>query len=239
MLTTARKRAAQADARAPTNTTDVSSPDKVVEAINRGIMSRRYGPGHRLVEADLASSLSVSRGTIREALKKLAAQGVVRLIPHRGAAIRPLSRDEAVKLLQVLEVLCGLAARLAAENIDEGDARRRFAAAAELLSPTTMQLSPEQFLANRGHYYVAMFDIADNAELNRLMPISQIHLFRSQFQQYLGLRDLSAMQKEYREISEAVLAGHGAVAEARMRKHMRRTLDRIEEVGDNAFGPQP
>jgi DNA-binding GntR family transcriptional regulator len=223
----------------PTATPDISSPDKVVDAINRGIMSRRYGPGHRLVEADLAGNLNVSRGTIREALKKLAAQGVVRLIPHRGAAIRPLSRDEAVNLLQVLEVLCGLAARLAAEKIDAGDARRRFAAAADLLSPAAMQISPEQFLANRGHYYMVMFEIAGNVELDRLMPISQIHLFRSQFQQYLGPRDLSDMQKEYREISEAVLAGHAAAAESRMRKHMRRTLDRIEAAGDDAFGPQP
>ena len=59
-----------AGSKAPSSRT-VSSPDKVVDAINKGILARRFGVGHRLVEADLANSLNVSRGTVREALKKL------------------------------------------------------------------------------------------------------------------------------------------------------------------------
>ena len=49
--------------------------------------------------------------------------GVVELIPHRGALIRALTRSDAEDLLQVLEVLCGLAARLAAVRIGMGDNR--------------------------------------------------------------------------------------------------------------------
>ena len=48
----------------------MSSPDKVVDAISKRILARRFGVGHRLVEADLANSLNVSRVTVREALKK-------------------------------------------------------------------------------------------------------------------------------------------------------------------------
>lgn len=217
---------------------EISSPDKVVEAINKGIMTRRFGPGHRLVEADLANSLNVSRGTVREAIKKLAAQGVVRLSPHRGAMIRPLSRHEAEKLVLVLEVLCGLAARLAADNIETGDARKRFKAASDLLTTASLGRGPEQFLANRAHYYAVMLDISDNLELNRLMPVPQIHLFRSQFQAFLQPKDVADMQREYREIGIAVLEGKGVIAETRMRKHMRRTLDRLEVVDEDAFDQQ-
>jgi DNA-binding GntR family transcriptional regulator len=214
---------------------EISSPDKVVEAINKGILTRRFGPGHRLVEADLANSLNVSRGTVREALKKLAAQGVVRISPHRGAAIRPLSRHEAEKLVEVLEVLCGLAARLAASNMGDGKARERFKTASDALTQTQVGTGSEQFLANRAHYYAVMLDIADNPELNRLMPVPQIHLFRSQFQSFLQPKDVADMQKEYGEISDAVLAGKDALAETRMRKHMRKTLDRLVAVSDDAF----
>src|SRR6202043_3382806 len=52
-----------------------SSPDKVVAAITEGVLRRRYVPGQRLIEADLTHEFKVSRGTIREALKKLAAGG--------------------------------------------------------------------------------------------------------------------------------------------------------------------
>ena len=235
MLDTVMKKPATASVALRKPSRETSSPDMVVEAINKGIMSRRFGPGHRLVEADLANSVGVSRGTVREALKKLAAQGVVRISRHRGAAIRPLSREEAEKLVVVLEVLCGLAARLAAMNIAKGDARKRFKAVSKLLTKSTAGESSEQFLANRTYYYAVMFEIADNSELQRLMPVPQIHLFRSQFQSFLARKDVADMQREYVEISEAILEGKDAVAESRMRKHMRKTLDRLVGIGDAAF----
>ena len=213
----------------------VSSPDKVVDAISKGILARRFGVGHRLVEADLANSLNVSRGTVREALKKLAAQGVVRLSPHRGASIRPLSRREAEHLVVVLEVLCGLAARLAAQNIGLNKARERFKAVADLLNDSHSESGPEQFLAHRANYYGVILALADNAELNRQMPVSQIHLFRSQFQSYLRPKDIRDMQKEYVAVSEAILEGNAAVAETRMRKHMLKTLDRMVAMTEEAF----
>lgn len=212
-----------------------SSPDRVVAAINRGIMTRRYGPGHRLIEADLAASLGVSRSTIREALKQLAIQGVVRINPHRGAEIRPLGRPEAENLVQVLEVLCGLAARLAAERIHDHGERQRFQKAAEALSTDAGDAGNDQFLAARGVYYEIMFSIAQNPELSRLMPVSQIHLFRSQFQRYLKSRDIADMRKEYREISDAILAGNADSAETRMRRHMRRTINRLDTIDTEAF----
>ena len=81
------------------------------------------------MESDLTRDLKVSRGTVREALKKLSAEGVVQLSPHRGAVIRALSRQDAEVLLLVLEVLCCLAARLAAINIDMNNHRKCFSAA--------------------------------------------------------------------------------------------------------------
>ena len=223
---------ASAGSKVPSSRT-VSSPDKVVDAINKGILARRFGVGHRLVEADLANSLNVSRGTVREALKKLAAQGVVRLSPHRGASIRPLSRVEAEHLVVVLEVLCGLAARLAAQNIGQNKARERFKVVADLLNDS--ESGPDQFLAHRANYYCVILALADNAELNRQMPVSQIHLFRSQFQSYLRPKDIRDMQKEYVAVSEAILEGNAAVAETRMRKHMLKTLDRMVAMTEEAF----
>ena len=92
----------------------LSSPDTIVNEILRGLYSGRYVPGQRLIEADLTREYKVSRGSIREALKRLAAEGVVSLNLHRGAYIRLLSRSEVRELLAVIEVLTGLAARLAA-----------------------------------------------------------------------------------------------------------------------------
>jgi DNA-binding GntR family transcriptional regulator len=213
----------------------LSSPDKVVAAISAGILARRFGPGHRLVEADLSSHYKVSRGTVREALKKLAAQGVVVLSPHRGASIRPLSRREAEHLLLVLEVLCGLAARLAAENVARGSARERMAAAVDALTCLDPESGAEQFMADRAIYYRVMLDIADNAELGRVMPLPQIALLRSQYHGFLQPKDVRDMRREYREIGDAILSGDAAQAERRMCKHLRRTRERLLMVDEDAF----
>ncbi len=76
----------------------ISSPDKVVDAIYRGILMGRFVPGQKLIEADLGLSFGVSRGPIREALKRLSAEGVVESTRHRFEMLarfrNPLSRDK-------------------------------------------------------------------------------------------------------------------------------------------------
>jgi len=202
------------------------SPRRVADLISKGILQRRYAVGQRLVEADLTRALGVSRSTVREALRILDAGGVVELTPHKGAVIRALTRVDAERLLQVLEVLTGLAARLAAEHIGQGDNRRRFAAAAQRLIEPRPAVALGQILDERARYYGVMFEIADNPELDRALPQARAHLFRTQFYDSMTAADLRQMVAEYRAISAAILAGDAAGAEARMRRHLRRTGER-------------
>ena len=58
-------------------------------------------PGQRLVEVDLAAQFGVSRNSVREALQRLAAQGLVDLFRNKGAAIRTLSPQETLEVLDV------------------------------------------------------------------------------------------------------------------------------------------
>ena len=76
----------------------VSSPERVASSITKGVLRRHYVVGQRLIESDLTHQLGVSRSTVREALKILAANGVVELVPHRGAVIRGLSLTDAIGL---------------------------------------------------------------------------------------------------------------------------------------------
>ena len=189
-------------------------------------MRRDYGVGQRLIESDLTQQLGVSRSTVREALKILAANGVVELVPHRGAVIRGLSLTDAEKLLALLEVLTGLAARLAANNIDRGQNRKLFIAAAKPLIDARSTNELDRILDERARYYQTMLDIADNSELRRAMPMPRAQLFRTQFYGFLSKVDLRAMVTEYRNITKAILAGSGAKAELYARRHLQRTAER-------------
>ena len=99
---------------------DDSSPQRVVNAVISGIQKGRFVPGQRLIEVDLTRELKISRGPVREAFKRLAGEGVLVLNRHRGAYIRAQTREEVDDTLCVMEVLGGLAAKLAAQSIHKG-----------------------------------------------------------------------------------------------------------------------
>lgn len=81
------------------------------------ILSGRLTPGTELSEVALAESLGVSRGPIREALGRLAAEGLVTVRPRRGAIVRALSNDEFIEAYQVREALEMMAMRLAVPKL--------------------------------------------------------------------------------------------------------------------------
>lgn len=213
----------------------VSSPDRVVEAILGGIRSGRYVPGQKLIEADLTHDLKVSRGPVREALKRLSAEGVITLTRHRGAYIRALTRDEADETLVVLEVLCGLMARAAAEAVNQRDNADRLREATGWLSAYRHGQAVPDELAKRRHFYDTLALIGGNRQLNRIMPTIQIHLLRLQIQPYLNAAARRAQMRGYAETTSAVLAGDEARAERAMRKHIRRTRARYASLPDGAF----
>lgn len=203
-----------------------STPDRVADAISKGILMRRFTVGQRLIEADLTRDLGVSRSTVREALRILASSGVVDLTPHRGAVIRSLTREDATSLLGVLEVLSGLAARLAAANIRIGNNARRFEAAAQKLISAETPEALDRVLDERANYYKVMFEIAGSGELDRVLPQARAHLFRAQFYHSLTKADLRAMVAEYHGITEAILEGDQAKAEKLMRRHLQKSGER-------------
>lgn len=85
------------------------------------ILDGRLTPGQRLNEVTLASSLGISRGPLREAIQRLAGEGLITVISHRGAFVRTFERAEVVELYELRSALELHAARLACERASEDD----------------------------------------------------------------------------------------------------------------------
>jgi len=181
----------------------------------------------------MSSTLGMSRGPVREALKRLEAQGVVTLTRHRGAYIRAFSRAETEDLLAILEALAAVAARLAADAVcggassaDMRDAQAQLAAWGS---------SDPGLIAKRRHFYDALIAIGGNSQLAGVMPLMQIHLLRLQAQPWFTADDLRDRTAEYAAITEAVVAGDPKRAETAMRRHMQRMTARLRKLPDAAF----
>src|SRR5690625_6315066 len=85
--------------------------------IRQRIIDGEFLPGERLVEHKLSEEVAVSRSPIREALRSLAAEGLVNIEPHRGAFVATLAKEDAMEMVEVRAALEGLNAKLAAQNI--------------------------------------------------------------------------------------------------------------------------
>jgi len=213
----------------------MTSPERVVDSIVRAIRAGVYVPGQRLIEADLTRDYQVSRGPVREALKRLAAEGVLTLTRHRGAYVRALSRVEVHDSLMVLEVLVGLMAKVAAKRIAQNDNAKKMREAFQRLQAFRSDGGTAAFLDERRSFYDTILQIGGNHDLQRMLPLMQIHLLRMQFQGYITPRDREKQFTEYQTITETILSGDGIRSEKVAALHIRRTRLSLMRLPDEAF----
>lgn len=209
-----------------------SASEVVYLKILESLYSGRLVPGQRLVESDLIHNYKASRGSIREALKSLAAEGVVSVSLHKGAQIRWLSREEVDDALAMLVLAIGFAGKLAAERIHIGDHRAKFRRASQdLLDLERDQRMSPKIMAARDHFFRLMVSIGGNRALVRLYPSMDSHSVRVQ------LKALPVPFQDFRNMTESILAADPRRAEQACRAHVQRQRRDLSKLPDEAFAP--
>jgi DNA-binding GntR family transcriptional regulator len=213
----------------PTPTPTLSASDTVFFGLLKGLERRTFVPAQRLAETDLASQFGVGRNSVREALQRLAAEGIVELNRHRGASIRSLSAKETSDVLDVAEVLTGLLTRTAARAAGCAKHRAALKDALTELAGAHANGDAAAFGRARRHFYRSLLDMAESHELRRLFPAIQMPIVYAQFR----LPNLQALRlASYLEIGNAVLSGDALAAETAGMAHVRRVRALIEQVAE-------
>jgi DNA-binding GntR family transcriptional regulator len=210
------------------------SADAVFEGILLALYEGRYLPGQRLVEAELTARFGVGRSTVREALRRLAADAVVEINLHRGAFVRAVSRTDAREALLLMELVMGLAARLAAESAQAPGARAALRANYDRLATARDVENPAEFILARATFYRTLMSVGGHRELARQFDSMQVHLLRIQFNNYRPAAEERRLE-DYQQITEAVVLGDAMLAEQVGRAHIRRVMHDIEKLPDEAF----
>ena len=96
---------------------DTSLSNRVYASIREGILNGKYKEHDELREITLGSELGVSRTPVREALRQLELEGLVEILPNRGAYVRGINEEDVFEIYSIRSLLEGLAARWAAEHI--------------------------------------------------------------------------------------------------------------------------
>jgi DNA-binding GntR family transcriptional regulator len=194
--------------------------DRVYQTLREDILSNRLPPGSSIREADLAAALEVSRGPVREALRRLDSEGLVSVIPRRGSVVSSFSHKEfldAYRVREVLEVLAITLAipRLEAKHLTELERLHRE------MEEMAKDESVETFFSTNDAFHKLFVDRSGNPVLqstyNTLVDQMRRYNLRS-----LALRGgLSRSCEEHEQILGAVKAGDIEQAAELLRQHIR------------------
>lgn len=199
-----------------------SLSERVYRTLRLRLRQRAYAPGQFLSESMLATELGVSRTPVREAVQRLAQEGVVTVIPKRGIMVAALTLDAVEEVYALREVLEGLAARLCAVRAASAGIVERLEA---ILARTAEAPDDIDVLTALDHEFHA--EIANGAANGRLASLLENMRDADLLQQY-GLRDAPhraryrvASLNEHRAVVDAIDAREADEAEAAMREHCR------------------
>jgi DNA-binding GntR family transcriptional regulator len=192
----------------------------IVERLREDILAGRLEPGSRLIESDLTVRFAVSRGPVREGLRRLNADGLIEHWPHRGAVVRRLAEREIRELFLIRIEMEALAARLAAAA-DAPERRSRFAASIAPIYSDSPR-NPCGYLKENAAFHDAVMALADNLALRDLAGRLQLPLIMAQVGDVLTPPVLAASVREHRLIAAAIVERDPAAASARMREHLER-----------------
>lgn len=204
--------------------------DRVCQQIVNSIVTGELLPGQKISEPGLAKLYGISRGPLREAIRRLEGWRLIERKPHVGARVVQLSAGELIEIYRVREALEGMASRLAAENMTAEE----IASLKALLDNHEDSIAQQEgraYFQKEGdldfHYRIVQG--SKNAKLQELLGddlYQLVRMYRYQFS-VSSSRPKRAL-KEHRQIVDAIEARDAELAEMLMRRHISAARQNIE-----------
>ena len=191
----------------------------VFESLREAIISGMLGPSARLMEIQLAEEMGVSRTPVREAMRKLELEGLVVMIPRKGAYVAGLSLKDIADVFEIRGALEGLAAELAAERAtdEELEAMERYLVK---ISEEIESGDLAKVVETDTDFHSLIYKASRNARLSQIINNlrEQIQRYRTTSLSFPGRMKIAL--EEHRKIVEAVSSRDGELARKLAQEHI-------------------
>lgn len=213
------------------NTEDKTLSGQITEALREAIVKGKIKPGEKLNEPRLAEQYQISRGPLREAIRRLVAMRLVTHVPHVGASVVDFELKSIMELYDVREALEGKAAALAAQNMSDNDIEQLH---------TLLAIHQAHYDNHQGEYMQAEGDFdfhyqiikgSGNEMLTNQLCNELYHLIRMfRFQTSRYKKRSNRALKEHSQLIYAIEERDPVMAEMLMRRHISRAKTSIFEA---------
>jgi len=197
--------------------------ETVVERLRDMIVQGELAPETKLNERVLAEQLAISRTPLREAIKYLASEGLVELLPNRGAMVAALKPDKVKEIFAVMGALESLAGELACANAREPDIVEIRALHYEMLAHHARGDLANYFRCNQA-IHLKLLECTGNATLADVYRGLNAHARRARYIANLSRERWDSAVREHEEILAALVARDGARLKTLLRDHLAHKL---------------
>lgn len=196
--------------------------DDAYSAIREGIISGRYPQGSHITAQQLAEASGLSRTPVREAMRRLGAEGLVELIPNRGAFVSSWTRTEIEQIYELRILLEAFGAQVAAERASDEQIDHLRALADELADAVNRDAIDHDAIAQiNSRFHRAVLEAGGNTRLRELIgSLTEMPLVLVTFRNY-SQDELRRSAIQHSELVDAITARDGAWAHAVMTAHIR------------------
>jgi DNA-binding GntR family transcriptional regulator len=212
--------------------------ERAYHQLSRAILGSQLPAGTPLSVPELAQRLNVSRSPVREAVQRLIYDGLAVSVPHRGAVVSEIDPHGFRALLEVRDVLEGLAARLATTRATDDDLR----ALRAVLEEHARMIDFGDDAANvelDTQFHRIIREVANNDDLCTILGRLQGRAHLSRFTLWRAKRNSSDALAEHRAIFTAMAARDAEGAEQAARRHIANLIARVDESTRSMSSDQP
>ncbi len=208
---------------------NITLRQQVLDVLRNAILEARFKPGDRLIERELCELTGVSRTSVREALRHLESEGLVRNIPNKGPTVATVGLEEAQQIYEMREALEGQAGRLFAQRAPAGEVSR-LVEANERLERAFQSGDIQKIVGETTHFYDVFLEGCGNDLIRDAIRSLNARIV------YLRVTSMSQPGRspgslhEMRRIVEAIARRAPDDAEEACKDHVRRACAAALEV---------
>jgi len=193
--------------------------DVVFNTLRQAIITGEFAPGERLMEIALANRLGVSRTPVREAIRKLELEGLVVMIPRKGAEVAKITEKDLRDVLEVRSSLEELAAELAAERMND-EVKEKLEKALKEFEEAIESDDNAAIADSDVDFHDVIFEATGNARLIQIINNMREQMYRYRLEYVKDTEYHTVLLNEHRELAKAMVEGRKEDARKIMKRHI-------------------
>lgn len=207
----------------------------VFTTMREAIINGDFKPGQRLMEVQLAEQMGVSRTPVREAIRKLELEGLVVMVPRKGAYVAGLSSEDVREVVEIRCVLEGLAAKLAAQKAASDDISK-LESIIDNFEIAVKNKNVADLISYDSDFHEVIYRTAKNGKLIQMINGLREQVQRFRVAYFTQINNVDKLLIEHRNLLDAIINRDSELARQVAEKHINTTEQLIAKIEEKNTG---